>query len=139
EHWRENYRNRYALASGEIARIEGRDLDAMRLYEEAIRSAHENDFVQNEALASELAGRFYLARGLDTGGYAPPRNARGCYAPWGAGGKGKEREAQYPAGAAPGRAALHAQSRWRRRYKNWTSPPWSRPRKRFRAKPNCRS
>src|SRR5262249_40220142 len=103
DHCPENYRNRYALASAEIARIEGRDLDAMRLYEEAIRSAHENDFVQNEALASELAGRFYLARGLDTGGYAHLRNARACYALWGADGKVKDLEASYPAVATPGR------------------------------------
>ena len=35
-----------------------RDLDAMRLYEEAIRSAREHGFVQNEGLANELAARF---------------------------------------------------------------------------------
>src|SRR4029077_9167907 len=55
EHCPENYRNRHALVSAEIARIEGRDVDAMRLYEEAIRSAHENGFLHNEAIASELA------------------------------------------------------------------------------------
>ena len=38
----ENFENRAALVSAEIARIEGRDLDAMRLYEQAIRSAHAN-------------------------------------------------------------------------------------------------
>ena len=51
-----NFANRDALVVAEIARIEGRDLDAMRLYEEAIRSARENGFVHNEALAHELAG-----------------------------------------------------------------------------------
>ena len=50
----------------EVARIEGRDLDAMRLYEQAIRSARENGFVHNEALANELAAHFYRARGLQT-------------------------------------------------------------------------
>ena len=40
--------DKYALVSAEIARIEGRDLDAQRLYEEAIRSARDNGFVQNE-------------------------------------------------------------------------------------------
>ena len=45
----------------EIARIEGRELEAMRLYEQAIRSARDNGFVHHEALANELAGRFYLA------------------------------------------------------------------------------
>jgi hypothetical protein len=92
----ENYRNRHALVSAEIARIEGRDVDAMRHYEEAIRSAGENGFVQNEAIASELAGRFYLGLGLETNGYAHLRNARACFALWGAGGKVRHLESQYP-------------------------------------------
>ena len=44
----ENFANRAALVGAEIARIEGRDADAMRLYEQAIRSAREHGFVQNE-------------------------------------------------------------------------------------------
>jgi PAS domain S-box-containing protein len=96
----ENYRNRYALVSAEVARIEQRHLAAMSLYEEAIHSAHENGFVQNEAIASELAGRFYLALGLETNGYAHLRNARACFAVWGADGKVKQLESQYPGLAA---------------------------------------
>jgi hypothetical protein len=46
--------------SAELARIEGRDFDAMRLYEEAIRAARANGFVQNEGVAHELAAQFYL-------------------------------------------------------------------------------
>jgi hypothetical protein len=49
ENCSENFENRAALVSAEIARIEGRDLDAMRLYEQAVRSAHANSFVHNEA------------------------------------------------------------------------------------------
>ena len=37
----------------------------MRLYEQAIRSARANGFVHNEALANELAARFYAARGFE--------------------------------------------------------------------------
>ena len=48
-HCPENFANRAALVGAEVARIEGRDADAMRLYEQAIRSARENGFVQNEA------------------------------------------------------------------------------------------
>ena len=40
-------------------------LDAEKLYEEAIRSAHANGFVHNEAISNELAGRFYAARGFE--------------------------------------------------------------------------
>jgi hypothetical protein len=61
-----NFENRAALVAAEIARIEGRGLDAMRLYEQAIRAARDNGFVQNEALANELAARFCATRGLET-------------------------------------------------------------------------
>ena len=43
----------------------GRALDASDLYEQAIRSARANGFVHNEALANELAARFYAARGFE--------------------------------------------------------------------------
>ena len=61
----ENFENRAALVGAEIARLEGRELDAERLYEQAIRSARANGFVHNEALAYELAARFYAARGFE--------------------------------------------------------------------------
>ena len=64
-HCPENFENRAALVGAEIARIEGRALDAMNLYEQAIRSAQANGFVHNEALANELAARFYAARGFE--------------------------------------------------------------------------
>jgi hypothetical protein len=71
----------------EIARIQGRDLDAERLYEQAIHSAHANGFVHNEALANELAARFYAARGFAKITRAYLRDARDCYLRWGAAGK----------------------------------------------------
>src|SRR5262249_29154136 len=83
----DNFENRAALVGAEIARLEGRELDAERLYEEAIRSARENDFVHNEALANELAARFYAARGFETISHAYLRNARYGYLRWGADGK----------------------------------------------------
>ncbi|MDB5945617.1 MAG: histidine kinase, partial [Ramlibacter sp.] len=92
----ENFANRAALAAAEIARIEGRDLDAMRLYEQAVQSARENGFVQNEGLAHEAAARFCLARGLETIGFACLRSARSCYHRWGALGKVEQLDARYP-------------------------------------------
>ena len=79
--------SRAELVNAEIARIEGRELDAERLYEAAIQSARENEFVQNEALANELAARFYAGRGFDTIAQAYLRNARYGYLRWGADGK----------------------------------------------------
>src|SRR5215469_14425263 len=92
----ENFRNRVALVGAEIARIEGRELDAERLYEQAIRSARENGFAQNEGIANELAGKFYLARGYETCGNAYLRNARYCYLRWGALGKVRQLDQRHP-------------------------------------------
>jgi PAS domain S-box-containing protein len=90
------FADKHALVSAEIARLEGRDLDAMRLYEQAIQSAREHGFVQNEALAHEVAARFYLARDLETLGHTHLRGARNGYDRWGALGKVKQLDARYP-------------------------------------------
>jgi predicted ATPase len=60
------FADKHALMLAEIARLEGRTLDAMQSYEQAIRFARENGFVQSEALAHEVAARFYAARGFET-------------------------------------------------------------------------
>ena len=86
----ENFTNRAALVAAEMARLEGRGMDAMQLYEQAIESAREGGFVQNEALANEVAARFYLGLGMETIAYAYLRNARNCYERWGALGKVKQ-------------------------------------------------
>ncbi len=58
--------------------------------------AREHGFVQNEALAHELAARYYLVRGFETIAYTYLRNARNCYDRWGALGKVKQLDERYP-------------------------------------------
>ena len=98
--WAENnpptFGDKYALVLAEIARIENRDADALRLYEEAIHLARDNGFVQDEGLAHELAARYYLSRGVESAGYFHLRNARRCYDRWGAHGKTKQLDERYP-------------------------------------------
>jgi signal transduction histidine kinase/GAF domain-containing protein/CheY-like chemotaxis protein len=95
-HCPDNFGNCTALVRAEIARLEGRDLDAERLYEEAVRLARENRFIQNEGIAGELAARFYAARGFETIAHAYLRNARYCYLRWGADGKVRQLDESYP-------------------------------------------
>src|SRR5262249_3837126 len=78
----ENFENRAALVGAEIARIESRDFDAMRLYEQAIHSSRANGFVNNEALACERASVFYRARGFGHIADTYLRDARACYESW---------------------------------------------------------
>ena len=97
----ENLTNRVALVEAEIARLDGRELEAERLYEDAIQSARKHGFVQNEGLANELAARFYAGRGFETIADAYLRNARACYRNWGADGKVHQLDQRYPHLADP--------------------------------------
>jgi PAS domain S-box-containing protein len=96
EHCPENFENRAALVGAEIARIEGRLLDAEHLYEQAIRSSSANGFVHNEAVANEIAGRFYASRGFEKIAHTYLRDARSCYLRWGAEGKARQLDRLYP-------------------------------------------
>jgi signal transduction histidine kinase/tetratricopeptide (TPR) repeat protein len=91
-----NFAHRYALVAAELARVEGARLEAIDLYEEAIRAARENGFVQHEGLSNELAARFYRVRGFDRIADAYLREARSCYVRWGADGKVKQLDRLHP-------------------------------------------
>jgi predicted ATPase/signal transduction histidine kinase/CheY-like chemotaxis protein len=98
--WAENnpptFGDKHALVSGEIARLERREGDAMGLYEQAIQSAREQGFVQNEGVALEVAARFYAACGVESIAHAYLRDARQCYLRWGGLGKVRQLERLHP-------------------------------------------
>jgi len=96
ESCRENFEDRVALVSAEIARIEGRELEAERLYERAIHSARTNGFAHNEALANELAARFHAARGFEKIARVYLQDARYGYLRWGADGKVRQLDQLHP-------------------------------------------
>ena len=60
EHCPQNYQHKYLLIQAEVARISGRDYQAMELYDQAIANASEQGYQQNVALANEIAAQFYL-------------------------------------------------------------------------------
>ena len=88
--------DKYTLVSAELARIQGRELDAMRLYEDAIQAARQHGFIQNEGVGNELASRFYLKRGYRTVARTYLCEARHCFLRWGALGKVKQLDERYP-------------------------------------------
>ena len=92
----ENFSDRAALVGAEIARIQGRELDAEHLYQEAIRTARANGLVHNEALAHELAARFYAGRGFEEFAHLYLQKARHGYLRWGADGKVRQLDELYP-------------------------------------------
>jgi PAS domain S-box-containing protein len=93
----DNFENRAALVGAEIARLDGCDFEGiMSLYEQAIRSARANGFIHNEALANELASRFYAARGFEKIARVYLQDARYGYLRWGADGKVRQLEKLHP-------------------------------------------
>lgn len=92
----ETFEDSAALVGAEIARIEGRLLNAQELYDKAIREAHKHGFVHNQAIANEIAGRFYAERSHEKIAATYLRAARACYLRWGADGKVRQLEELYP-------------------------------------------
>src|SRR5690606_30075838 len=101
EHWAEacpeNFRHMHALVGAELARARGDDLEAMRLYDQAIAAAREGRYIHAEGLASELCARFHRGRGFTTIASAYVRQARDTYARWGARGLVADLERRYAA------------------------------------------
>lgn len=92
----ENFASKHALVAAEIAEIEGDELTAEQLFEQATEAARTNGFFHWEAMANEAAARFHRDRGLKTLSRAYLREAHACYARWGAQGKLRQLEQTYP-------------------------------------------
>ena len=91
-----NFGHKHALVCAELERLEGHPTEAMRLYEEAIRSARAGGFVQNEAIAFELASGFFRERGFTRIADLYLRGARSRYLTWGAVGKVRDIDQRRP-------------------------------------------
>jgi PAS domain S-box-containing protein len=92
----ENFLHKYLLVAAEIARIGGKWQEAMDLYDRAIATARTDRFIQIEALANELAGKFWLNQGKEIFAQCYLKNAHQGYQMWGAKRKVEELEARYP-------------------------------------------
>jgi hypothetical protein len=91
-----SFLHKYKLVAAEAARLDGCEIEAMHLYEEAICSARANGFVQNEAIVHEVAARFYAARGFDKIAKTYLLQARSGYVRWGAEAKVRQLDQEYP-------------------------------------------
>ncbi|GAA6616912.1 hypothetical protein NUACC26_027200 [Scytonema sp. NUACC26] len=91
-----NFQHKYDLVEAEKARVLEKILEAEELYERAIQGARDNEYLQEEALAYELAAKFYLARGRTKIARAYMIEAHYCYKCWGAKAKVVDLEAKYP-------------------------------------------
>ncbi|MEG4588356.1 AAA family ATPase [Microcoleus sp. MOSTC5] len=99
-----NYQHKYDLVAAETARVLGQNTEAMELYDRAIDGAAKNGYIQEEALAYELAGEFYQALGKEIVSQAYLTKAYYGYIHWGAIAKVKHLESIHPFLAAQTRA-----------------------------------
>ena len=91
-----NYLHKYHLVEAENARVLGQSPEAEEFYEQAIQGAKDNEYLQEEALAYELAAKFYLERGRSKFAQTYMKEAHYCYERWGATVKIKDLETRYP-------------------------------------------
>ncbi len=96
-HSPDSFEARHRLVEAETARIEGRTEDAMRGYDRAVQAAQRTALPHVEALAQERAAAFYRRLGVPTLELACIREARACYARWGATAKVRQLDQRYPA------------------------------------------
>ncbi|MFQ3618460.1 MAG: AAA family ATPase [Cyanobacteriota bacterium] len=79
-----NYLHRHLLLEAERLRVLGRKAEAIDAYDQAIQAAKDNNFINDLALAQELAGKFYLASGKERLAQSYLIDARYTYLRWGA-------------------------------------------------------
>lgn len=91
-----NYLHKFYLIEAEQHRIQGSYLEAMDFYDRAIAKARENKYLNEEALANELAARFYLDWGKDRIAQVYLNEAHYLYSLWGATAKVGDLQTKYP-------------------------------------------
>ena len=79
-----NYLHKFNLVEAEKYRVLGKNYEAGYWYDCAISVAKENEYLQEEALANELAAKFYLEWGKEKVAAGYMQEAYYCYARWGA-------------------------------------------------------
>ncbi|MDY7013455.1 MAG: AAA-like domain-containing protein, partial [Cyanobacteriota bacterium] len=91
-----NFLHKFYLVEAEYYRALGEKVEAIAFYNKAISGAKENEYIQEEALANELAAKFYLDWGQETAARAYMIEAHYCYSCWGATAKVEDLEKKYP-------------------------------------------
>jgi predicted ATPase/GAF domain-containing protein len=91
-----NFKDKELIISALIAGISGNYIKAGDLFDEAVQTAIDNGFIQNEAIANELAAQYYFSKDKSTIATAYIRKACQAYVKWGAMGKLNHLEEHYP-------------------------------------------
>ncbi len=96
-----NCLHKFDLVEAERQRTFGDRIQAIEAYDRAIAGARENGYLREQALANELAARFYLAWGKEKAAQAYLQAAYDGYVRWGAAAKAAQLERRYAGLLAP--------------------------------------
>lgn len=100
KHWADhapmNHLHKFYLVEAEYHRVLGLHAKSIELYDQSIDSAKNHQYLNEEALAYELAGKFYLEWGKELIAQSYFTQAYYCYARWGAIAKVQDLEDRYP-------------------------------------------
>src|SRR4028119_1459484 len=96
-----NYLHKFYLVEAERHRVLDQKLEALEMYDKAIALAKENKYLNEEALANELAAKFYLQWGKEKLAQLYLIDAYYSYSRWGAKAKIDSLEQCYPQLLAP--------------------------------------
>src|SRR4028119_1635496 len=96
-----NHLHKWHLVEAEKYRVLGNKAEAIEMYDRAISGAKENKFLNEEALANELAAKFYWEWGKEKLAQTYMIEAYYCYVQWGATAKVTDLETRYPQLLAP--------------------------------------
>ncbi|MBD2411294.1 histidine kinase [Nostoc calcicola FACHB-389] len=96
-----NHLHKFYLVEAERYRVLGQKSEALEFYDRAITLAKEHGYTQEEALANELAAKFYLDWGKQRIAQEYMTEAYYGYARWGAKAKVADLEKHYPQLLAP--------------------------------------
>ncbi|MEG4069912.1 AAA family ATPase [Microcoleus sp. Pol11C2] len=91
-----NHLHKFYLVEAERHRVLGEKIEALEMYDKAIALAKENGYLNEEALAHELATKFYLSWGKEKIAKPYLIDAYYAYARWGAKAKIDHLEQRYP-------------------------------------------
>jgi PAS domain S-box-containing protein len=90
-----NNLHKFYLVEAELAHVTEQRAEAVTFYNKAIELAGKNETIQEEALANELAARFWLKNELPEYAEKHLKHARYCYNQWGAKAKVRDIEIRY--------------------------------------------
>ncbi|MEG4911985.1 AAA family ATPase [Microcoleus sp. B7-D4] len=91
-----NNLHKWYLVEAEKHRVFGNKAEAIEMYDRAISGAKENKFLNEEALANELAAKFYWEWSKEKLAQTYMIEAYYCYVQWGATAKVTDLETRYP-------------------------------------------